>query len=109
MRFFGEVGYGTPVEQAPGVWDDQITEVKYYGDVEQNTLALRTGTSVLAESSLQTSISVVADAYALENFTAIKYVRWAGTVWTVTSVKIQRPRLILAIGEVYHGPTAETP
>lgn len=105
MRFFGEVGYGVAVKKAPGVHEDVITERSYYGNVDQNTVAARTGQSVLAESSFQASISVVADAYALENYTAIKYIRWNGTLWTVTSVAVQRPRLVLMLGEVYHGPT----
>jgi hypothetical protein len=109
MRFFGEIGFGFPVEKSRGVWEDEITERKYYGSVAQNTHTMSLGDSVLTEGAFQTTISVVADAYALENFTAIKYVRWAGSLWTVRSVSTQRPRLILMIGEVYHGPTAPAP
>lgn len=105
-RFFGGIGFGAPVQKAPGVWEDQITERKYYGDVKQNMLTASNAGSVLPEARFQTTISVVADAYALENFTAIRYIRWAGSVWTVTSVQPQRPRLILMLGEVYHGPTS---
>jgi len=107
MRFFGEIGFGFPVEKRPGIWDDQISERKYTGNVMQNTQLMSIGDSILTENSFQTTISVVADAYALENFTAIKYVRWAGSLWTVRSVSTQRPRLLLMLGEVYRGPTAD--
>lgn len=106
MRFFGQVGYGTPVKVGPGKWEDSIVERDYYGNVNQNTAVARTDSSVLTENSFQTSISVVADAFALENFTDIKYITWAGSLWTVTSVAVERPRLVLMLGEVYHGPTA---
>lgn len=109
MRFFGEIGYGVPVKIRPGVWEDQITERSYYGDVEQDTLTMQTNDSVLPKSTFQTSISVVADAHALENYTAIRYVKWAGSRWVVTSVKLSRPRLLLMLGEVYNGPTPSAP
>jgi len=107
MRFFSGIGFGFSVEKRPGIWDDQITERKYYGNVMQNTQSMSLGDNILTENSFQTTISVVADAYALENFTAIKYVRWAGSLWTVRSVSTQRPRLLLMLGEVYRGPTAD--
>jgi hypothetical protein len=52
------------------------------------------------------SISIVGNEYALEHYLSIRYVEWAGELWTVANVEIQRPRLILRLGEVYNGPTA---
>jgi hypothetical protein len=105
-RFHGKVGYGDSTETAPGVWDDTISEREYYGDVVRNTRTLSEGENVSKDLSVQNSISIVADAYANEHFFAIRYVEWAGERWTVTDVEVQRPRLILRLGEVYHGPTA---
>ena len=31
-KFFGIVGYAETVQVKPGVWQDVITEYKYYGD-----------------------------------------------------------------------------
>lgn len=110
MRFFGEIGFGFPEVKRPGVQDYRIEERKYYGDVRQSTQTMSTADSVLTERRFNTTISVVADAFALENFTAIKYIKWAGSLWTVTSVRSdQRPRLLLMLGEVYNGPTAPAP
>ena len=55
--------------------------------------------------SVGNSISIIADQHAIEHFFKIKYVRWAGVLWTVTSVEVQSPRLILSLGSVYNGPT----
>lgn len=104
MRFHGEVGYGGTVETTPGVWEDVITEVSYYGDVESNAFRASQGNQVLETLTLSNSISVVADAYANENFSNIRYVMWNGVRWTVNTVTIDRPRLILYLGEVYNGP-----
>lgn len=108
MRFFSGIGFGFP-ERKNGVTEDVITERRYTGEVVQNTQTMSVSGSVLTENTFQTTISVVADAYALENYTAIKYVRWAGSLWTVRSVQTRRPRLLLMIGEVYNGPGPTEP
>jgi hypothetical protein len=103
-RYFGRIGYGESVETAPGVWVDQITERSYYGDVIRNARSLQEGENLNPDLSVRNSISIVADAYANDHFFAIRYVEWAGTLWTVQSVEVQSPRLILRLGEVYNGP-----
>lgn len=105
-KFFGELGYGHKVESAPGVFTEVITEKQYFGDVNQTTRRLQSDQKVNFDIALTNTISVVADAYANENFNAIRYVRWNGTLWIVTTVQVQRPRLILEFGGVYNGPTA---
>lgn len=109
-RFFGPVGFGSTVEVRPGVWEDVITEIEYFGDVIRNTRQVRENQeSVNNTLSVQNSISIVADENASENVSAIRYVGWAGELWTVSAVEVERPRLILRLGEVYHGPTPTTP
>lgn len=105
-RFHGRVGYaGETVEASPGVWVDEIVEHSYYGDVIRNARNLQEGENLNFDLKIQNSISIVADAYANDHFFAIRYVEWAGALWTVTSVEVQSPRLILRVGEVYNGPT----
>jgi hypothetical protein len=104
-RFFGRVGYGETIEEAPGVHVDLIVERPYYGDVVRNARNLREGENLNLDLSVQNSISIVADAYANDHFFAIRYVEWAGVLWTVSNVEVQSPRLLLRLGEVYNGPT----
>ena len=106
-RYHGRVGYGESVETAPGVWEDQIVERSYSGDVIRNARNLREGENLNFDLSVQNSISIVADAYANDHFFAIRYVEWAGILWTVSSVEVQSPRLLLRLGEVYNGPTPD--
>lgn len=105
-RFFGRVGFGISEETAPGVYEDEITEHLYYGDVIRNARELSDGENLNKDLSVGNSVSIVADPYANEQFFAIRYVEWAGVLWTVNGVEVQRPRLILRLGEVYNGPTA---
>lgn len=106
-RFYGVVGYGTSVESpvGSGVWVDEISEISYYGDVLRNTRKLQSGEYLNNDLTVNNSISIVADEYAINHFFDIRYVRWAGVLWTVTSVEVQSPRLILSLGSVYNGPT----
>lgn len=108
MRFYGKVGYGVTVETSPGVHEDQIVEFSYFGDVVRNSLKFREGESVNNDLSVSNSISVVADAYANKHFSTVRYVEWAGTLWTVSEVEVQSPRLLLRLGGVYNGPRPET-
>lgn len=104
-RFYGVIGYGESVETAEsGVWADNVVEKPYYGDIVRNTLYLRDGEYLNSDLSVGNSISIVADAYANQNFHAIRYVQWAGTRWKVTSVDVLPPRLLLRLGGVYNGP-----
>lgn len=107
-KFYGVVGYGESVEDPPGsgVWVDNITEYPYYGDVVQNTRQLQENQKLNADISVTNSISIVADAYAREHFFAIRYIQWAGALWSVSEVDVQSPRLLLRLGGVYNGPTA---
>lgn len=104
-KFYDVVGYGVPAEGVAGVWKDTITEVSYFGDVIRNSRQLREGEKVNDDLSVGNSISILADAYANEHFFAIRYVKWAGTLWKVVNVDVQSPRLILRLGGVYNGPT----
>ena len=108
-KFHGPIGYGESVETVPGVWEDRNIERNYYGDVIRNTRKLTEGEQVNNDLSVSNSISIVADAYANEHFFAIRYIKWAGTRWTVSDVEVQSPRLLLRLGGIYNGPKASTP
>lgn len=105
-RFFGSIGFGVPEEVSPGVWEDRITVRQYYGAVTRLMHQYTGDDKVLEDIRVNNQISVVADAFANENFAAIKYVEWMGTRWSVSNVEVSRPRLILELGKVYNGPSA---
>lgn len=105
-KYYGRVGFSDGSTQTvPGVWDEQIVERYYFGDVIRNTRRLRETEYLNDDISVGNDISIVADPYALQNFHAIRYVEWMGALWKVSSVEVQFPRLVLSIGEVYHGAT----
>lgn len=106
MRFHGQVGFGETVETSPGVHEDDIVEQEFFGDVTRAARKLTEGEDLNQDLSLVNTISIVGNAYANEHFFEIRYVKWEEVYWTVTDVEIQRPRLLLRLGEVYNGPKA---
>lgn len=105
-RFYGKVGYGETQETEPGVHTSIITEKQYFGDVVRNSLRIQEGQSLNDDLTVGHSISIVADKYASEHFSAIRYVEWEGALWKVVHIEDQRPRLLLRLGAVYNGPRA---
>jgi hypothetical protein len=105
-RFHGKVGYGTTVNRGGGIFEQEITERLYFGDVIRNSLNVGNGEKVNDNLSVGNSISIVADPYALNHFSNIRYVEWAGDAWKVEEVTQAHPRLILRLGGVYTGQKA---
>ena len=105
-KYFGKIGYAEQVETAPGVWEEQITERQYYGDVVRNIRKLESSGDINDNINVSMEISIVADPYAIRNFHAMRYVEFMGSLWKITSVEVNYPRLILSIGGVYNGQQA---
>lgn len=105
MRFYGAVGFATSSETAPGVWSDTVVEHNFFGTIIKNARQLQNGQDANPDVVVSNSISIVASEFASEHILDIRYVRWLGVLWTVTYVDVQRPRLVLNLGEVYNGPT----
>jgi len=106
-KFHGVVGYGTVVKTSPGVFETQIVERTYFGDVQRSSRGLRADDKVNDDITVNTTISIVADEYANEHFFAIRFVEWAGALWKVEDVDPQHPRLLLRLGGIYNGERQE--
>lgn len=105
-KFIGLVGYVDTVDKGDGVWETEpVAERRYRGDLIKDNRRWTPGESVNDSLTMSNSISILADQYAYAHAFAIRYVEIAGAFWSVTSVEIKRPRLILTVGGVYNGPT----
>jgi hypothetical protein len=102
-KFYGNVGFIETIETTPGVWKAQETVFPYDGDLTRNTSMFQTSGGINDNKDINTEISIVGDAYAIQNFTNIRYVEFMGAKWKVSSVAPSLPRLILSIGGVWNG------
>lgn len=108
-RFYGKVGYvGETVEDSPGVHVQRIVEHAHYGDVIRDSRRFDGSQKVNPDLTIGNSISIVADAYISSHVHSIRYVEFAGALWTISEVEIKSPRIILRLGGVYDGETPET-
>lgn len=96
--------FGESVENPPGsgIYELIMTDRCYYGDVIKLSSKVEIGESINDNINLNNRISIIADPYAYNNFSTLKYVVWMGVKWKIKSVEVERPRLILTIGDIYN-------
>lgn len=102
-KWYGKVGYVTTNETEPGIWEPEVIERDYYGDLLKSISKWTVSNGVNGDLNISNQISIVADPFAYNNFSSIKYVEFMGAMWDVNSVEVQYPRLILTVGGVYNG------
>lgn len=106
-RFHGAVGYAVPYEYEPGIWKDRIEERNHFGTITQHARRWVNAEGINDNLALTNQINILADDYAYEHCSAIKYVRWMGACWKVESMKVSAPRILLTLGGVWNGQKAE--
>ena len=102
-KFFGAIGYAVTSETKPGVYEEQIIEREYFGDVNRNIRKLENSEHLNDDINISNEISIVSDPFANENFYSMRYAEFMGTKWKITSVEVKYPRLIFTLGGVYNG------
>lgn len=105
-KFYGAIGYEVEQETAQDVITEVPVERFYRGDLLRNTRKLEKSDELNDDINVSNQISIVADPYAMNHIFAMRYVKWMGTAWKVTSVDVEYPRLILTLGGVYNGEVA---
>ena len=101
-RYYGTVGYAVMVETDVDVYEEQIVERQYVGDVLKNSRRLISSNEVNDGIAVSNRISIIADPYAYHNMANIRYCTFNGVKWKVPTVDVEYPRLILDLGGVYH-------
>lgn len=109
-RYYGRIGFlkdEPESEDKPSVYIPIMEERFYTGKLMKNYARQQTADKHVDDVDLGNDISIVADEYAMNNFSSMKYVEFMGTLWEVKSVAVEHPRLRISFGGVYHGPTPE--
>lgn len=107
-KFYGAVGFVSYSDPSKGVFEENPIEKNYYGDITKNGRKWVSSENLNDDMDISNTISILADSFAYENIGAMRYVKYMGAPWKITSVEIQRPRIILYLGGLYNGETAET-
>lgn len=107
-KWFGKIGFVELVETAPSVWqatDESIVEKSYKGDVSRKAVRWQNGQNLNNDLIVNNTISIVADDYIMDHYGYMKYIEWRGTLWEISDITIEYPRLIISLGGVYNGQT----
>lgn len=102
-KYSGLVGYVTQGETVPGVWSSIENPVPMRGDIIRASLSRQNDSKVNNDVSLNHRVSLIGDAYAFQQYFNIKWIELDGRKWEVTSVELQRPRIIVTIGGLWNG------
>ena len=106
-RFHGLVGFVSQGEVSPGVWEaNVVTKREYYGNMIRNSYSIvSTSDSTNDNLKLSNQLSIVADGYIMSHLSSIKFVIVNDVAWRVSSIEVDRHRVVLRLGEVYNGVT----
>lgn len=102
-RFYGEIGFASTEETSPGVFSEVTVKRFYRGDVNRHGYRWDSGQQVNDSFVVTNYISIVADSFAYENFSAMRWVRWLGKKWKINSVEVNPPRMTLTFSGLYNG------
>lgn len=102
-KFCGVIGFALEKETAPDVFEEEIEERMYYGDVTRANAKWENGEGLNDNFNIRNDISIIADSFAMDHAHLMRYVTHLGTRWKINSIDVQHPRMILSIGGVYNG------
>lgn len=102
-RFAGLVGYVTQVESVPGIWSPEETSKMMKGDIIKQSSTVQNGDKVNSDVTLNHRVSLLGDAYAFDKYFNLKWIEVDGRKWEISSVEVQRPRLIVSLGGLWNG------
>jgi len=101
-KYYGKIGFSETVETRPGIWEEQIVERDYYGDVLKISKRFDNSSYLNDNLNISNQFSIVADPYARDHFHSMRYLTWCGTKWKISSVQVDYPRLSLEVGGLYN-------
>ena len=110
-RCYVKIGFlkaDAEMENRPSRYKPELEERYYAGDLLKNHAKTQSADKTVDDFTINNDISIVADPYALNHFSSMKYVEFMNTLWEVQSVTVEYPRLRISFGGLYNGPTPET-
>lgn len=102
-KYHGKIGFIIYKEKDPGVWIEEPIERDYKGEIIRNFRRWdKSSDSINSDLNVTNSIEIIADDFMINNSHFLRYAEFMGSYWSVNSIELNRPRLILELGGVYH-------
>ncbi len=110
MKYYGRIGFldTVPREDDSTIYEEKLVYKRYTGDVTKNVKRYSESDKLNEDLTISNVISIVLDPYAYQNFHKIRCLEYMGALWSVNSVEVRYPRLLLTVGGVYNEPQTES-
>lgn len=105
-KYSGLIGFVRNYEKEPGIWEDEVTEKHYTGDILKNNQRFAVSNTTSGEIKITNQFSIMGNSYAFDHVSDIRYLEWRGNRWIIETIELQYPRLVMTIGGLYNGPQA---
>lgn len=100
-RYHGNIGFAIQVEDAPGIWVDEIEERPYKGDIIRGGRRFDNSENINDDFTITNVFSVISDAFLYSHIPAMRYIEYLGSKFKIVSVEVERPRVEIRVGGVY--------
>lgn len=107
MKYYGKIGFlEDQVETAPGVFENQIIEREYYGDVVRWTSRWQNDSRNLNDNlNMSNQFKIVFDPYGFDHLQNLLYLEYNNVRWKIITFELTYPEVTIYIGGVYNGET----
>lgn len=107
MKFYGNVTFVIQQEDpdAPGNWEEHTIVKPYKGEWTRLISKWTSGSKINDDQRVNSQLEIIADSFGIANFTQIRCVEWKGRQWSVPTVTLRLPRLVLEVGDLYNAGT----
>lgn len=104
MKYYDDVTFVLQHEDpnAPGVWKEYAVTKPYMGDWKRIESKWNAGSNLIDDKRVNNQLEIISDPFAVMNFTHIRYVKWMGQKWSVNTVTLRPPRIVMEIGGLYN-------
>lgn len=101
-KFSGNIGFEKQVTSM-GITKKVINERFAKGDFLNEVWRHNQGPKINDDITVTNRISILADQYFNDNKHSMIYVVIDGIPWRISTIEVQRPKLILNVGRLYNG------
>ena len=107
MRYYDDVIFVIQKEDpdAPGNWKEYKVVKPYRGEWKRIESKWVPGDKINDDKRVNNQLEIIADSFALANWTEIRCVKWRGHLWSVPTATLRPPRVVLEIGGLYNAGT----
>lgn len=101
-KFSGKLGYAICTESSPGIYETELVWKQCRGELISDKRVNSQGSDIVTGLSLSNSFSVIANPFIVSNLGSIVALKYLGVAWTISSVELNYPRLVLTAGGPYN-------